>query len=80
MEHIKQFTATIALSLFLIACGGGEAGAPDGATSKDSTGVATDGKITTGAEASYACPMHPEVTGKEGDACPKCGMTLEKVN
>src|SRR5688572_10929886 len=25
----------------------------------------------------YACPMHPEVTGKEGDKCPKCGMMLE---
>lgn len=25
----------------------------------------------------YACPMHPEVTGKEGDKCPKCGMKLE---
>lgn len=25
----------------------------------------------------YACPMHPEVTGKEGDSCSKCGMKLE---
>ncbi len=25
----------------------------------------------------YACPMHPEVTGNEGDTCPKCGMKLE---
>lgn len=25
----------------------------------------------------YACPMHPEVTGKVGDDCPKCGMKLE---
>lgn len=31
------------------------------------------------AEATYACPMHPDVTGKEGDKCPKCGMALEKV-
>jgi len=27
----------------------------------------------------YACPMHPEVTGHNGDKCPKCGMSLEKV-
>jgi hypothetical protein len=27
----------------------------------------------------YACPMHPEVTGKEGDKCSKCGMKLEAV-
>jgi hypothetical protein len=25
----------------------------------------------------YACPMHPEVTGHEGESCPKCGMKLE---
>ena len=27
----------------------------------------------------YACPMHPEVTGKKGDMCPKCEMALEEV-
>jgi hypothetical protein len=27
----------------------------------------------------YACPMHPEVTGKEGDSCSKCGMHLKAV-
>ncbi|WP_207515799.1 heavy metal-binding domain-containing protein [Longitalea luteola] len=27
----------------------------------------------------YACPMHPEVTGKKGDKCPTCGMDLEPV-
>lgn len=27
----------------------------------------------------YACPMHPEVTGKEGDKCSKCGMELVAV-
>ncbi len=31
------------------------------------------------ADAKYACPMHPEVTGKEGDKCNKCGMKLTKV-
>ncbi|MBS1681519.1 MAG: putative Co/Zn/Cd efflux system membrane fusion protein [Cytophagales bacterium] len=30
-------------------------------------------------ETVYACPMHPEVTGKEGDKCSKCGMKLEAV-
>ena len=32
---------------------------------------------THSADHIYACPMHPEVTGKEGDSCPKCGMKLE---
>ncbi|WP_435355455.1 5-fold beta-flower protein [Emticicia sp. SJ17W-69] len=30
-------------------------------------------------EGKYTCPMHPEVTGKEGDSCPKCHMKLHKV-
>ena len=25
----------------------------------------------------YTCPMHPDVIGKLGDPCPKCGMTLD---
>ena len=27
----------------------------------------------------HACPMHPEVTGVEGDKCPKCKMKLTDV-
>lgn len=27
----------------------------------------------------YACSMHPEVTGKEGDMCTQCGMKLEAL-
>ena len=27
----------------------------------------------------YACPMHPEETGKEGDKCSKCGTMLEAM-
>ncbi len=26
----------------------------------------------------YACSMHPEVTGKKGDECSKCGMELSE--
>lgn len=47
-----------------------------------------NGKNTTNSESAattsadnhahtFACPMHPEVRGKEGDDCPKCGMKLE---
>jgi hypothetical protein len=31
-------------------------------------------------EHTYACPMHSDVTGKEGEECPKCGMKLELVS
>lgn len=27
----------------------------------------------------YACSMHPEVTGKKGDKCSKCGMALTQT-
>lgn len=30
------------------------------------------------ASATYACPMHPEVTSNEPSKCPKCGMKLVK--
>jgi hypothetical protein len=26
--------------------------------------------------ATHVCPMHPEITGLEGDTCSKCGMDL----
>jgi hypothetical protein len=28
----------------------------------------------------YACPMHPDVQGQEGDKCSKCGMPLEHMD
>ncbi len=28
----------------------------------------------------YACPMHPEITGNQGDKCSKCGMDLTLVD
>jgi hypothetical protein len=30
-------------------------------------------------ESNYTCPMHPEVTGKKGEKCSKCGMELELI-
>jgi hypothetical protein len=30
-------------------------------------------------EKMYACSMHPEITGKEGDTCSKCSMALTEV-
>ncbi|MFN0216961.1 MAG: heavy metal-binding domain-containing protein [Saprospiraceae bacterium] len=33
-------------------------------------------KKTSGADSSYACPLHPEITGKKGAHCTKCNMAL----
>lgn len=30
-------------------------------------------------KSTYACPMHPEITGKDGKKCSKCGMNLVEV-
>ncbi|NID13557.1 heavy metal-binding domain-containing protein [Fibrivirga algicola] len=60
----------------------------DKSESTTETTVTTDRAVNTASttdadahehsgEHTYACPMHPEVTGKEGDMCPKCGMKLE---
>jgi len=45
-------------------------------TAADSVGVSQGMDSTATA---YACPMHPEETGKEGDKCSKCGMALEAM-
>jgi len=48
-------------------------------SSKETNSVTKDSanKEESHEEHVYACPMHPEVTGKEGDTCSKCGMKLE---
>jgi hypothetical protein len=43
-------------------------------------GTSISSSTDHGHEHSFACPMHPEVTGKEGDNCPKCGMKLEHAD
>ena len=34
---------------------------------------------TVSTDKAFACSMHPEVTGKEGDTCSKCSMALTEV-
>ncbi len=46
---------------------------------KESTETGHDHAKMDSTSMTYACPMHPEVTGKEGDKCSKCGMKLEAV-
>lgn len=67
--------AIIAFNLILLACGNADPATVRTAADKDSTQA-----TAPATEAAYACPMHPEVTGKKGDTCPKCGMDLEPIN
>jgi hypothetical protein len=48
---------------------------------KNKETVTTNSETTERTSQLYACPMHPEITGKKGDKCSKCGMELtEPVN
>jgi len=45
-------------------------------TLKGWTYTVTAASVSAQDAATYMCPMHPDVRGKAGDTCPKCGMTL----
>jgi len=63
----------LAGSLFITGCGSNAADKkPAGQTEQNHK------HLKKGDQALYACPMHPEVTGKKGDKCSKCGMKLTK--
>jgi hypothetical protein len=55
------FGVTISAGLFLSSCENSGKGQADNQQTSDSTAQ------------TYGCPMHPEVTGKAGDTCAKCG-------
>ncbi|MCY7349326.1 MAG: hypothetical protein LH606_01485 [Cytophagaceae bacterium] len=87
MKSIRNFfvitTIAGAMSVFVSSCQSTDkADTGDKAVKEVNQTMATaDAATAEGTEHSgehtYACPMHPEVTGKEGDLCPKCGMKLE---
>ena len=43
---------------------------------KNKEAVTTDSQKTESTSQLYACSMHPEITGKKGEKCSKCGMEL----
>ena len=72
MKNIITSLALIAITF--TACNSGNNKSTDvQTTNKDSV------TSTTNAGQVYACPMHPEITGKKGEACSKCGMELKEV-
>jgi hypothetical protein len=48
----------------------------DEATEQHETDTSNETATETVTEATHVCPMHPEITGLEGDTCSKCGMDL----
>jgi len=57
--------SAIAMAFVLVSC-----------NQKNNEASTTNSEKTESASQLYACPMHPEVTGKKGEKCSKCGMEL----
>lgn len=75
MKNLKinlLFIFLLTLTLGLTSCGGNNDKTDDKVENHQDGDKHAD-------EHEYACPMHPEITGKAGDKCSKCGMDLKMV-
>lgn len=78
---ILLIAAVVASALLITSCGGKKEHSMEMEHPKsemDTTAHHDEMKMDS-TQMTYACPMHPEITGKEGDKCSKCGMKLEPV-
>jgi Heavy metal binding domain len=73
---MKNLIITLVSISSLIAC---QSEAPK-QEAKVAEPVKTEVKTDTSNAPVFACPMEPEITGKEGDKCSKCGMALVLKN
>lgn len=62
----KIIISSILLALVVLSC-----------NQKNKEEKTTEGQVIVKTDVKYSCPMHPEVTGKEGEQCKECGMELE---
>jgi hypothetical protein len=69
-QKLKMIFAATSIITFVAACNNVGSNSTEG-----KNGITAKNEAEH--EHTFACPMHPEVTGKEGDTCPKCGMKLE---
>ena len=80
MKKLSLTTLTllifIAGTVLFTSCGNNKKAEGQEQTEQDADD--TDGKDAD-KNMAYVCPMHPEVTGTEGDTCSKCNMKLEAV-
>ena len=70
--NLKKLVVTLSTSIVFVSCSSEKQKdlvADINLENKDS--------VAHGSEHIFACPMHPEVIGKETDKCSKCGMKLE---
>ena len=76
MKKSILYSVIVAMSLFvfaaMITACGSKGASEDQKTEESVEGDSADDVV-------YACPMHPEITGKKGDKCSQCNMALEEV-
>jgi ribosomal protein S27AE len=72
---LGTLVAFVAGSTLLNSCGSGNQKDADSAEQHDMD-MDHDAEDHDTMAATFACPMHPEITGKEGEKCSKCGMFL----
>lgn len=78
------FLSSLLVTLLAFACK--NTGTDTTSTMVDSTSMSAAGGTVDSLTApmdsttmAFACSMHPEVTGKDGDKCSKCGMALVSI-
>jgi uncharacterized protein YceK len=74
---MKNSILFIVFMLFMVACGSETKHNQSHEAKATTPETKAEVKTDTMHVHVYTCPMHPEVTGKEGDKCPKCSMALE---
>jgi hypothetical protein len=71
MKNISKLSILVLMLVF--------ASCKDAKTEATSETTAIENSDNTAEGQLYSCPMHPEVTGKQGEECSKCGMKLTEL-
>ncbi|MFD2905032.1 heavy metal-binding domain-containing protein [Sphingobacterium anhuiense] len=74
MKNLKNIFLGLTAMTTLAACNN-----PGNSKNKTANMIAQQDS-THNHEHTYACTMHPEVTGHKGDKCSKCGMELQPIH
>jgi len=72
----KLILTAIAIAFLFVACNSNSENTKESSETKTVDTIIKNDEKKPVVEQLYACPMHPEVTGKKDESCSKCGMKL----